>query len=83
MHQNTPHIISLTLRRDTLFSEDLGFYDTYGIDVYDASSREFLYSIPDITPSRDVLLSFIARCHRAGVCEAHLRELVDDLLIEQ
>ena len=59
---------------------------SYGIAVYDNTDRDktvtVLGSIEDITSDRESLLSLVEKCNILELSPIHLKEIVEDFMLE-
>ena len=71
-------MVAYHLRRDNLFHEDVGYYQSYGIDAVDASSNNIIRSVKDISVDMESVKSLVECCNRLHLDVVQLDEIVAD-----
>lgn len=65
--------------KERLYSDDLGYYETFGIKVLNENSQEVM-SISDVTPDKALITCFCNKCSDEQLSPIHLCEVLDDNL---
>ena len=65
--------------KERLYSDDLGYYETFGIKVLDENNQEIL-SISDVTLDKLLITDFCKKCSNEHLSPIHLIEVLDDVL---
>ena len=69
---------------ETLYAEETGRYETYGIEAQDPETPgKILARIPDIALKEDRVRRFVEQCNRGGLALCHLQDAVEDLLEQE
>ncbi len=76
-------MITLKQRVDTLFLPERGYYDTYGVDVYNADGTELIDSVQDISLEAEKVSNFVELCNGNNVDEIHLYDLIDNFFLNE
>ena len=62
------------------FSEDLGHYTSFGIEVTDSNKRVIL-SVADVSTEKDVVSNICLLCNKAKLSPIHLLDVLEDSLL--
>ncbi len=67
------------LRQDILFQADVGFYLTYGLDMFDEAS-ERVFSQKDISLRREAVETLISHCDCTQPSPDRMREIIETFM---
>jgi len=67
------------LRCDRLFSEDIGSYVAYGLDVLD-ETHTCISTIRDITTDKAALAHLVELCNSLQLSPVHIHDVVEDFV---
>ncbi len=76
-------MITLKQRVDTLFLPEHGYYDTYGVDVYNADGTELIDSVQDISLEAEKVSKFVELCNDNDVDKIHLYDLIENFFLSE
>lgn len=65
---------------ETLSSEILGHYETFGIAAFDESDNQVM-KISDISIDRDKVLDIAQKCNECNLDAIHLLNVIEDSLV--
>lgn len=68
----------LTIRQ-TLLSNELGIYKTFGINVVNRTG-ETVFTIPDVSPSREFAENLCRICYENQLSPIHLINIIEDFI---
>lgn len=67
------------LTENRLYTEELGQYVSFGIDVAN-SSGQIILSVPDVSPDRQLVTDLCACCTQLQLDPIHLFDVLEDTL---
>ena len=72
-------MIQYKIRNDRLFHQDIGTYQSYGIDVFE--DNVLINSILDVTHEQQKMESLIALMNELNLDLIHLNDVIEDFLV--
>ncbi len=64
---------------ETLFQEEVGYYQTYGIRLVDANGKVKAQT-SDVSTDKKFVETLAQRCTKGGLAAEHLRDVIEDSL---
>lgn len=74
-------LVKYRIKREKSFNEKIGYYTSYGVEVYAEDGKTLIKYIDDVFLSLEKAEKFVALCNENDVELCHLEQLCEDFII--